>query len=172
MAGLIQRTDPQLRAAQMLDDEPADDDHGLLVVPHGVMEHPAGCRSGVGSPAYSATVQPFLRGKSLINAATYLRACANGSPPGETRLQPGIQLGQGQRSPLTGYPGRRGRLRQFLRHNSMILRRLHLAPVTRRDTRPTWATPHTRTSTTVAAPLPQRVPGPVPAVNSQARGPR
>jgi len=36
-------------------------------------------RSGARSPARSASVQPFRRGRSLISAAVYLPACSHGS---------------------------------------------------------------------------------------------
>ena len=43
-------------------------------------------RSGVRSPACSASVQEFLRGRSLINPMTYLRACCSGSTRAKQRL--------------------------------------------------------------------------------------
>ena len=65
-------------------------------------------RSGVRSPACSASVQQFLRGRSLINPVTYLRACCSGS----TRALPffGIVteiIPVFARKPLFGYATRR-----------------------------------------------------------------
>jgi hypothetical protein len=62
---------------------------GRLISTDAVNIQPVGSRcvrSGVESPAYSAIVHPFFRGRSLINAAMYFLACRNGS----TRPQPGL----------------------------------------------------------------------------------
>ena len=111
MAGLVQRADRQLRVGgQVLDDEPADDTGGPFVVPHGVIEQPLGAVRG-GVPGVLGNGPAVLAWQVTHQRRHILPGLDIRLWPGETRFQPGVQLGQDRRGPLTGYHGRRGRLR-------------------------------------------------------------
>jgi len=75
LTGLIQRPDPQRLIPQLLDHEPPH--HPLRpIVAHTASLSNRCIRSGIRSPACSARLHPFLRGRSLINPHRYFLACS------------------------------------------------------------------------------------------------
>ena len=123
LTGLVQRPHPQRLVPQRLDHEPPHHALSLVVVPHRVIEQslhpirrPVSRVLGERPPilARQITHQP---GQVLPGLLKRLR-------PRETWPQPAVQHRHVRHRPLTLYYDSRSRLRNFLRHNLMIMGRL------------------------------------------------
>ena len=131
LTGLIQRPDPygaRLLGRRAASSRPATANRRTTPIAAKVSQaawFSSRCvRSGVRSPACSATLQPFRFGRPLITARTYFPACSHRLRPHKRRPHQPQQLGTFPLAKPRTYPDGSSRLRFCCSHKRMIARRL------------------------------------------------
>jgi hypothetical protein len=123
LPGLIQRRHPKWLVTQLLDHETPDHALGRGVVPHRMVEQPL--RTVRGRIAHIlGDLPPILTRHIADQRAHILTRLLKRLHPGETRLQPRMQLRKVGLNAATLYDGSRSRLILIIRHTMIIVGRL------------------------------------------------